>query len=949
MTVTVTGLINFPGFPDQAVDGDVLSNSASVVASDEMSGGMTVETTNIIDPPFTLNVTKSVSPTGPVDPGTTLTYTVTVTVTGTGTATGVVLTETYDAAFVFLSTDTVPTTGDNVWNLGSLAGGSSQTIVITGTVSLGATPGSTVANNVEVTAANAPFDTASATNTVSGAPAAAPILEIFKTDDADPRQVGDTLVYDVRVENNGNATADNIVITETYPPFFTFGGATELGVLPITPTGPENNIFSNFVLLSGSDLLAGNDFFIRITGTVAAGAPGSLVNNVSVAADNFTTPATTDETTTIGAAPPTAPVLEVTKTDTPDPVAPGATLAYQLIVRNTGTGTATDVTVNETYPPEFTFGSAVPTPTTPPNAWALGSIDQGDEVVIDITGTVSNMAPNGATLLNNVAVTSTNAATANTSENTTVSTAATQLQITKTDSVDPIAPGATLVYSVRVENTGAQAATNVVVTETFPALFTPSEAKLNGVAVMIGPGSTFALDTVAPGAASAKTLIITGTVGAAALDGNVLTNSVTATADNAGDATTSETTIVTAPTLTVTNTDNTDPVPPGGALTYTVTITNTGTATATNVVLTETYPMLFTFGSATPAPTTGDNIFALGALAGGTSTVVTINGTVDASAADTTVLTNAVTASADNAASAMTNETTTVAAGGLAVTKSDNVNSVAPGGPLEYTVVITNTGTGAATNLVLTEAYPPLFTFVSSVPVPTTGDNVFALGTLAAGATTTVVITGTVSPMATSSDVLTNTATASADTAADSTATETSPVSVPTTQASVAAATGTGPITVTLTGGGPTCELTSVTATTALAAAGGPPPGVGFPHGLVQNTITSCVPGATVTLAVTYPTVLPPGTQYWKYGPRPGFPVGWYLVPATIVGNTATFALTDGGSGDDDLTVNGTIVDPGGAGVAPAVPVMPWWALALLVLGLAWSARTALRRRAIAS
>jgi hypothetical protein len=54
---------------------------------------------------------------------------------------------------------------------------------------------------------------------------------------------------------------------------------------------------------------------------------------------------------------------------------------------------------------------------------------------------------------------------------------------------------------------------------------------------------------------------------------------------------------------------------------------------------------------------------------------------------------------------------------------------------------------------------------------------------------------------------------------------------------------------------------------------------------------------------------------------RPGagdaLKVSWYVLPATIAGNTATVSITDGGLGDDDLAVNGAIVDPGGPAFDP--------------------------------
>ena len=125
---------------------------------------------------------------------------------------------------------------------------------------------------------------------------------------------------------------------------------------------------------------------------------------------------------------------------------------------------------------------------------------------------------------------------------------------------------------------------------------------------------------------------------------------------------------------------------------------------------------------------------------------------------------------------------------------------------------------------------------------------------------------------------------------------------------------------------------------------------VDFPHGLFDFTTVGCAPGAAITMTVTYPSALPPGTRYFKYGPTPTNPAPhWYVLPATIAGNTARFDITDGALGDDDLAANGTIVDQGGPGVGgpsaittPTVSAGRLAALALLLL-LAGAAQT--RRR----
>ncbi len=124
--------------------------------------------------------------------------------------------------------------------------------------------------------------------------------------------------------------------------------------------------------------------------------------------------------------------------------------------------------------------------------------------------------------------------------------------------------------------------------------------------------------------------------------------------------------------------------------------------------------------------------------------------------------------------------------------------------------------------------------------------------------------------------------------------------------------TGSGTAVVVFTGGGPSCGFNGSTTLS-------PPPlplpagGYVFPHGVLDSEIDGCTPGANLNFTVTYPQVLPAGTEFWKFGPRPLEPVpSWYQFPATISGDTVTFSITDGGLGDDDLIANGVILDHSG-------------------------------------
>jgi hypothetical protein len=69
---------------------------------------------------------------------------------------------------------------------------------------------------------------------------------------------------------------------------------------------------------------------------------------------------------------------------------------------------------------------------------------------------------------------------------------------------------------------------------------------------------------------------------------------------------------------------------------------------------------------------------------------------------------------------------------------------------------------------------------------------------------------------------------------------------------------------------------------------------------------------------------------------------------SNVSGSIATFTISDGGVGDDDLAANGTIVDPSGVTVsteaAAAVPTLSQWGQvmlsALMFLIMVWVQRS---------
>ena len=402
--------------------------------------------------------------------------------------------------------------------------------------------------------------------------------------------------------------------------------------------------------------------------------------------------------------------LQISKAAAPSPVVSGGILTYTLTYTNIGPFAALNVRITDTLPVSVTWGgvtSAVPpitlTGTTPP-AWFTPTLALGASGKIVFTTTVT--APGGSVLTNQAVITTTTTETItanNTASVTTTVISPVVMTISKRDAPDPVMMGNTLVYTITYANTGGTTATGVVITETYDAGVIYQSAN---PPPSVG-NNVWNLGSV--GAGVSNTIVISVTPNAV----GVLTNVVAIDSAQTPPVTTSVTTTVIPqpPSFVLTKSGAPDPVLIGSNLTYNINYQNVG-GNATGVVITETYDSNVSFISAVPAPTSGNNVWSIGALsADGPHTIVVtvhVNGG--------TTLTNKVTMTSTQGVSATaTAINTTVVAGQVSIGKTVMPTTFPGAGQwVTYTILITNAGPTSVPVQQITDTLPVGFTYVTT-------------------------------------------------------------------------------------------------------------------------------------------------------------------------------------------------------------------------------------------
>jgi uncharacterized repeat protein (TIGR01451 family) len=413
-----------------------------------------------------------------------------------------------------------------------------------------------------------------------------PDLGIEKVADSATVDAGDQVGYTITVTNNGDGTAEGVVMKDTLPTneglswsFNQVGGgwscAIDAGVL--TCGGP------NF------DLGAGASASVHLSSPTKAATCGQILNVATVKAGNNQDVESEQIAIVVQCAS-----LSVTKVADASHVDAGDDIGYTITVTNSGEGTAKGVALTDDLP----AGSGL--------AWAIdGGSGAGDcdiendmltcdfgEIAGGASKTVHISSPTTPAscglVSNSVDVTSANDGSPSAGP-VTITVDCPDVSVLKTADQGTIDAGDTAAFTIVVENHGDGVARDVTLTDTLPEGVSWSQ---DSASCDIEDGVlTCDFGDLAPGAS--RTVHVSGKTDAQ--DCGELVNTATVSSSNEGktdevDNSSQATITVDCPDIDIDKTADARLVDAAETIGFTITVTNHGPGAAKDVVMTDTLP-----------------------------------------------------------------------------------------------------------------------------------------------------------------------------------------------------------------------------------------------------------------------------------------------------------------------------------------------------------------------
>jgi uncharacterized repeat protein (TIGR01451 family) len=397
-------------------------------------------------------------------------------------------------------------------------------------------------------------------------------LAVFLSDTPDPVLAGNTLLYELIVENLGPSIAVDVLLIDLLSVGVDFISVeTDTGLC-----SHDGGVLSCDLGL----MFAGEVAAIQLEVLVNPLARGILWSEASVSAtspDPLLVNNIVTQETTVEAQSDLSVQLEAS----PNPVVAGGALVYSAQVENMGPSTAAGVALFEELPSGAIFRSEDSDPRCSIAGalltCELGTLESGalTEVI-----TVVDVDPSQREALVTRAQVGGDEFDPdfgnNMDEQITDIYAEADLQVEKTDDPDPVLAGMTLIYQITVTNNGPSTATDVLVVDELPAavLF---ESSLSSTGCLDQGAIECVIDAILPGESAVLDIGVTVSPTAMGTIINTVTVSATEFDPDLSDNTDVEETLVGQESgLSLTLSDIPDPVLTGGLLIYEISVLNSG-------------------------------------------------------------------------------------------------------------------------------------------------------------------------------------------------------------------------------------------------------------------------------------------------------------------------------------------------------------------------------------
>ena len=735
------------------IHGQLLArNGAVTLDTNTITNDLCAATTAAVS--VSKNLAPGQSPT--VRVGDSVSYVITVTNHGTTALTTVPLTDTFDSAHLtFVSSTPAPDAtgaGTLSWNdltgAGQLAAGQSIAVTVTFTASaLGsATDTGTVAGAVDINSNTAP--TAWGTASVAITNPHVSVAKVLASGQNGFVRVGDPVSYVITVTNNGDTTMTTVPLTDTFD-------SAHLTFVSASPAPDSTGVGTlTWNDLTGAGTLAPGQT-VSVTVTFTASALGTAISNsasVNGATDinGDTAPGALATESSVAVTNSHVSVTKSLSPGQPSFVGVGDQVSYTIVVTNNGNTALVTVPLTDTFDSaHLAFVSASPAPDSTSAGtltWndltGAGQLAPGQSITVTVTFTATAL---GTAISDTAAVagaTDINGSVAPSVSDTHSALAIVNAHLSVSKRLAPgqsslVSVGGLVTYNIVVTNDGNTTLSSVPLTDAFDS------AHLQFVSGSPSPDLAAAglltwNDITGAGTLSAgQSLTVSVTfrvTGAAGSVGDTATVAgafdVNGAAAGASSATNAAVGTFAAGSIVVTKTAEPASktiVVPGQAINYRVGYSNSSPTTMTAASIVDTISPAVTYIPGTlvlngvPIPDLGNfnpvthviNV-ALGAVAPGTSGVLTFSVTVGPYAKSRAGMVNVGSLRA-GATTVATTSPVFHYVDSLDIVKSvtnTSASRVRTGSILLWTIVVSNRGIVPATNVVVTDGVPAHTTYV---------------------------------------------------------------------------------------------------------------------------------------------------------------------------------------------------------------------------------------------